>query len=480
MKVFVNNYGLKIVFVLAISLRVVLGLINSEANDDHLPVVHLIMEENRLPLRDECWECFQPKLYHAAIAGIFELFSIESLGVQIRVAQMVNVIAGSLLLVPVYYFLADFIKSRASQLLIFSLIAFNPRLIAVSIQATNDMLAIFFSTLVIYFTYRYLQTDETKIFAYVILFSTLATLTKGSGLIVFIAVFLILGLNLINQKLQLKYLGYVTMAVLGLGMSLYGGQYIQNYCTYGTPLVTNSPKKPFPNFSQPTFEGRPGVVSIKSAYFTFRVLALISEPQMSYENNEAPWHQTSLWTQLYGRLNSIQFDPWPRSWVSDNGIRTILAQMTFFFALVPTSLMVFGIFVQLKELGVRVRRSFASLFVERIWMIQIFGLGYIAFILLYTLQYRDVATMKVIFILPGLICFLYLLISGYQQVEAMLNGSRVMTFIQTSILLVVCLYIGEVVLFAVDLPIYSVSPYVNSWTVSPLSPLEQTPMFCGS
>ena len=94
-----------VIFLLATLLRVGLALVNREANDDHLEVARMIMQEKRLPLMDDCWECFQPKFYHLSLAVIFQSLNITQPETQTLVAQLLNVLMGALTIWVAYLFI---------------------------------------------------------------------------------------------------------------------------------------------------------------------------------------------------------------------------------------------------------------------------------------------------------------------------------------------------------------------------------------
>jgi hypothetical protein len=54
---------------LGLGLRLALALINRQANDNHLEVATRILATGKLPIKGECFECYQPKLYHLLLAG---------------------------------------------------------------------------------------------------------------------------------------------------------------------------------------------------------------------------------------------------------------------------------------------------------------------------------------------------------------------------------------------------------------------------
>src|SRR5262249_21576775 len=168
--------------------------VNRESNDDHLQVAHLILQLGRLPVRSDCWECFQPKLYHATIAGLFYALPGLSGAQQVVLAQLVNVIAGSLTLAIIWKFIAWQIQGSAQRLTIFALLAYNPALAGINAQATNDSFAILFGTLALYFAARFLAAPgpdwnpRLRDSAGMIVFTNLAALSKGTGLVIMAAI----------------------------------------------------------------------------------------------------------------------------------------------------------------------------------------------------------------------------------------------------------------------------------------------------
>jgi hypothetical protein len=92
------------IFGLTIILRFSLIVLNREANDPHEAVANLIIQTGKLPQKDYCWECFQPKLYHLVFAKILQITGLEdNPAYQQNVAgQTINFFAGLLTLAVVY------------------------------------------------------------------------------------------------------------------------------------------------------------------------------------------------------------------------------------------------------------------------------------------------------------------------------------------------------------------------------------------
>ena len=74
--------------VVGVALRVLLALVNTDANDNHLAVVEIIAQEHRLPERTETFQAYHPPLYHATAALLWNLAPTDSQHVRIRLAQL--------------------------------------------------------------------------------------------------------------------------------------------------------------------------------------------------------------------------------------------------------------------------------------------------------------------------------------------------------------------------------------------------------
>src|SRR5258706_622036 len=90
------------IFVVSLCLRLGLSLYNREANDPHMPVIRYIMKNNKLPEKMDCWECFQPKLFHYTVAKLLDIMRLNRRNdeeVQKIVAQLVNFLAGFVMMI---------------------------------------------------------------------------------------------------------------------------------------------------------------------------------------------------------------------------------------------------------------------------------------------------------------------------------------------------------------------------------------------
>lgn len=395
------------VFLLSISLRTSLALVNREANDDHLEVVRLILFTGNLPTGDQCWECFQPKLYHATLAGLFQFANILNPDRQVLFANLFSLLSGALTLALVGCFIMGLPFSPSHSLLAFALVAFNPKFIAITAQATNDSLLILFSTLALLFFNSFLMGSTSVHFVLAILFTALAISTKSSGIIIFLAILLILLLrSTFDPARRVRYtffaLIYVTTTII-LVVSNSLNQYMVNYSLFGTPLMINIERQPVPSFNRSTYYANPGILSIKDGFLTFKFIQLMAHPRIEGSIEGYLQHRTSLWTQLYARAHSVSFDNWPPSWSTSGGDIFPLLRSIFLFALLPTGLVLLGTFLQIWSLMEAVwHRDLPAAAKLQFGLFPLAMFGCIGFVALYALLYRDFSVMKAIFLLPAL------------------------------------------------------------------------------
>src|SRR5262245_22339274 len=92
-------------FLFAIGLRLALGCLNTEANDDHYEVIKVIVNETRLPASNEAWQAYHPKLFHVTVAVLLRIFGLRSVPSLILFSNFVNVVAGSISVCYVFLFL---------------------------------------------------------------------------------------------------------------------------------------------------------------------------------------------------------------------------------------------------------------------------------------------------------------------------------------------------------------------------------------
>jgi hypothetical protein len=401
-----------LIILISAGLRLGLVVFNRDANDNHFAVIQLILKTDRLPEKADCWECYQPKFFHYTAAKFLQLTGQENSNPSsmILAVEMLNYTAGliTILVIGLFLFrLPD--KNGLLKVLTFGLVAFNPSLIGISAQATNDTFAILFSTLALFCTYAFLQKKRPVTFLLILLFTVLGICSKTNVWITAIAILLALlvkaWLEKQDRTQMLTSAGLFGLATLVLSIFNPLNQYISNVREYGSPILLDIDRQPLPDFFVQTSAYRPGILSIQDGFFTFKLGDLLVYPRN--ENGDVyPPTRTSLWTQLYARANSVHFDDWPESWSTTGQQGFTISRVIYIFALLPTLLLLVGaameIFIFLKSL---IKRDPALAVETHFGLTAVTFIGFVLFIILYALEYRDFSVMKAIFLYPAMITF---------------------------------------------------------------------------
>lgn len=444
---------------IGVALRLYLAVVNAEANDDHLTVIRIIADEHRLPRLREAWEGFQPKLYHATVAMLWNLNPWQSSAVEVRIAQGVSCLAGIATLAILRAGLAQHRLSAASRLLVLALVALNPVLIGLNAQATNDSFVILFGTLALVAAATFFRTGGRRPLAVMSIATVLATLSKGNGLVVFAAIVVTFGLALVRAggmaglaRSQALRPGTAFVGFFLLAATVFGS-YRSNWEDTGNPFAINGDPAPLPHWFEPTYVYRPGTTSIVQTYFTFRFIGLMREPAITNGIPPHPRHRTSLWSQLYGRAHLAHFSQHPPSWKNASSLVFGLARAILVLALLPTALLIAGVARGALRL-VLDRRSETTHAGERLAenLLVLTIIGFLSFIVLYTLTYRDFATMKAEFLFPALYPCAVLLARELDRARARLESRRWRPgAIPAALTALLLLYVADVVVLAAQL-----------------------------
>ncbi|MGA2489611.1 MAG: glycosyltransferase family 39 protein, partial [Anaerolineales bacterium] len=236
------NILLLSIALLSLSLRLALVRYNRQSNDNHMQVVQLMLASPRLPQLKDCWECFQPKMFHFMVTKVVQVLRLTSLSLNglTIIAEIINLLAGLVTMVITWAFIAQLpSKNKWLKLLAFGLIALNPAIIGINSQATNDTFAILFSTLAIYCTYVFLQRKGITPFLLAILFTVLGIATKTNTWVTAIAIVITLFIQAFcapkrRIRAAIHAIAFlIAVPILSLMNPL--TQYVANYETYGKP-----------------------------------------------------------------------------------------------------------------------------------------------------------------------------------------------------------------------------------------------------
>lgn len=265
----------------------------------------------------------------------------------------------------------------------------------------------------------FLEEGQTRFYWLGTISLILASMTKGtalvSGLCILMLVIFFPPIQSIGRRGNWRKNAFYGVALaISLALAVASAGYdFNNYRFYAHQGLGNKL-----HFFEPTFVGRPGVVSIFDSYFTFRFQNLMQFP---YTGNSAlidPLHRTSVFTQLYGRLHFLHLDSWPPAWALTDTRFYNIGRYNFVLGLLPTSLFLFGFMAKFREHGSRIYHSGVRNWWRRATAVDLLPFmltcGYLSFIVVFTHNYRDFAAMKPIYIFPGILGFTTVLASGYR------------------------------------------------------------------
>lgn len=405
-----RRLGLAVLLVGA-ALRVGLTLVNLSANDDHLEVTELIVDEGVTPHWHDVFEGHQPKLWHETVGVLWRLGDVTDDVTRIRVAQWTSCLAGILTLLVCRRLLRELDLPAHGELAAFALLALNPSFVGINAQATNDSFVILFATCTLYAGWRWLRGWQPVWLAAAVAAGILAMLSKGHALVAVVAVLGGAGLAFLRrERAGLPSRPVLVAAVAGFSVVFVGfvgafGEYRETWERSGSPFEVNLERNPFPPLVpddyEPTCETgalcwRYGNRSIVTSYLWVPAWDLLRNPSIPQDPVDYPSNRTSFWTRVYGSAHNVQYEEWPPPWADRSGFVRWLARVTFVVAAVPTLVLVWGVV-----------RSLARLFRLPLGeaMLALAAFGYVAFLVVMTLTYRDFSNMKAIILLPGVAGF---------------------------------------------------------------------------
>ncbi|MCG3167276.1 MAG: hypothetical protein POELPBGB_03063 [Bacteroidia bacterium] len=422
-----------IAFVVCLVPRIILTSINKTANDDHIAPILLWNEKGIFPETKDCWECFQPPFYYGVVKSVAEVTGATTEDELRVLSQWMNFTFGVSCLLLVFFFQFQSSLSFKWNLSLALFWGLNPKLIAISIQATNDIPVIVFGML---FTILLLKCVENKskiLFVLLLLTVLFASILKGNGLVLFFVFHFVLMFLLITKQISFSLFSVKTVLLLALiPLIAFWGGYYGKHKKYGNPFLTNLPVAPAPNFFTPDSAAgfRKGVTTVWDSFFSFKIKSLIEQPyNVNDLSDNYPAHRTSFFTQLYGQFSNTSFERAPPSWSVKDETAMNFMRANYLLQLPLALLFLLGIFAVTKQV---VKERSPQDFIH----LAIFFI-YLAFVARYAYNIRDFANMKLIFLFPALLSMVYLFKEGVAQIKNRVLNNTVIVLLNLSTLLCV-------------------------------------------
>jgi hypothetical protein len=408
-------------------LRLVVAVVNGEANDDHMSVIRTIADQNRFPATNELWEAFQPKLYHTTVAMALKLSPFRAPWADIRIAQIISAAASVLTLLALAAFLRDSGISRKGQRIGVALAATTAGLVAIGGQATNDSFVILFASLALIQGCAYFRAPTLAALTRFAVCTALAVLSKGNGLVLLIAATsAFLGPLFIREASPVPSRRRVALQtacflVLTLGPIGLFGPYRDRARAEGSPFATNLRHSPLPALFAESIVDRPGLTSLAHGLATFRLLDLLAHPKSTDHRTRYPRHRTSLWSRAYAQTVFAQFESWPPTWETKSAAVLTLGRVLLILGLAPLALLTWGLVsVTWRTIKILLPRNFNRDSWSQLFLV-LCAWGYLAFAAAYAVKLRDFSSMKAIFIYPAIVAFIWIIATTVDSLEIRLD-----------------------------------------------------------
>lgn len=451
-----KNSILLSIFLIASCIRFALSFVNGYSNDDHYTVIKILVDKNIIPERADCPICYQPKLYYLICGAFIKLFNITNYESRIILSQLVNSIFGIITLAFFWLFINKQDITKTTKLIFFGGLALNAGLLSINIMGSNDSLTILMGVATCYFVDLWLRNYKLKNAILIGVFVTLTCISKGGGFVLLYAVVLFWLIHYflnkqINKKLHVRSLVFTIVFFIALVPFL--GGYMSNFKSRTSFISSwntkSSPIYFFKNF-HPDTKGtmnRPGIQNIATGYFTFRWVDLIQNPFISSDEEKIQIHRTSLWSQLYGRTAFGHFSQWPPPWISTRDYLPELGRIAMFTGIIYLLCFIFGLFTIILQLLKAIKSWKLDFFLSKDMFFLIITTAFLASSVYYAYIIRDYSSMKSIYIFPGYIAYIALMIKGFKYLES----KNLKYFIYIPIIILALVNLTEMIILFKDL-----------------------------
>lgn len=427
-------------FLFAGFVRLVPSLYNVQSNDDHLEVMHR-MNQGLSTRVGDCWQCYHPKLYHQMGRTLLNLTGTTNPGDQFRYLNLLNSALGLLGLALVWKILGLGGIAWWPRYLVLALLAFNGLIVRTHTMATNETLVGVFALAAFWQLTRLWRLRTPWAGSWALIFCILAVLTKGSGLVVSLAVLLgLLAFLFVHRKvpaLRNPVLWSLLAFCLLLPTSMASlGSYKDNFEDRGSILSVNSPTVEFPHLWKPSLEEKAGVISLSHFLLRLELWDLLEHPFLIHGlHREYPSHRANFWATVYAEFWYSRYPWFPGSNVATDPHMIAMSRFFYLSGLLPTMVLVLGWWLLSYKL---VRRTWLNpkkplqvLLYWRQWLPWMIATGFLTMLLKFSFDYRAYNFVKTMYMLPGIIGFAWLCAKGLTWLlHKLQNKQRLLWMVQ--------------------------------------------------
>jgi hypothetical protein len=325
----------RMLLALGIAVRMLVFWFLCPLNNDagHFDVIRYIVEHRALPAATANFESYQPPLYYLLAAPLY------AVGGNLKWVQVLS-LAFSILTLLVFYrlfYIDKLLADQRSCRYAFLLACFLPQFVLFGLYVSNDSLAIFVGAIIVLQVVRFVVTPTIQQAVFLALLVTLGLLTKATFLAFLPALFVLVAFLLLWRGYSARKAFAVALALSMLAGGLGSWRFVQNYREVRNPFVSTLDS------------GHKWVIEQQSSYrgaisfFDLNLLKLLVSPSVS------PKTEGAYPLLLYGTF-WYQHIPESNFLVSSSAPFYYLGSAIYVFALVPSLIFVFGLFLLVRRL----------------------------------------------------------------------------------------------------------------------------------
>ncbi|MDR0516066.1 MAG: glycosyltransferase family 39 protein [Fibromonadaceae bacterium] len=151
---------------------------------EHLEYIQIVAEENRLPSRQECWECHQPPLYYIAFAGIKNVTDRYDPTLTNRILQQGHLLLSFASIVFGVAFLINLFGNNRGAYLAALIAVFWTGFVVAAPRINNDTLFYFGTLFCMLFAQRYWHWHKSSDILLASIGASIALAAKSTGFVI--------------------------------------------------------------------------------------------------------------------------------------------------------------------------------------------------------------------------------------------------------------------------------------------------------
>jgi hypothetical protein len=325
----------RMLLALGLAVRILVFWFLYPLNNDagHFDVITYIVQHRTLPAATANFESYQPPLYYLLAAPLYAVSG------NLKWVQGLS-LAFSILTLLVFYrlfYIDKLLTDQRSCCYAFLMVCFMPQFVLFGLYVSNDTLAVFAGAIIVLQVVRFVATPNIQQAVLLALLVSLGLLTKATFLAFLPALFVLAAFVFLRRGYSARRAFAAALALSMLSGILGSWRFVENYREVRNPFVsTLDSGHKWVNAQQSSYRGA-------ISFFDMNLLKLLFSPSVS------PKTESAYPLLLYGTF-WYQHIPESNFLGSSTAPFYYLGSVIYVFALVPSVVFFFGLFLLMKRL----------------------------------------------------------------------------------------------------------------------------------